>query len=71
MSKRNEQPEFLSLPAACRRIGISVTTAAKLASDEQADFPPVFLLGSRRMVSRRRLENWLAEKNGPSPTTSA
>jgi hypothetical protein len=67
MLKPKVQPEFLSLPAACRRIGVSVTTAAKLASDEQADFPPVFWLGRRRVVSRKRLEHWLAEKNGPKP----
>jgi hypothetical protein len=64
--KRNdEQPELISLARACRRAGISVQTAVKLPPEEW----PVgwSWLGGKRMVSRQRFEQWLAEKTGTGP----
>jgi hypothetical protein len=54
---RKQEPELVTLAAACRKIGISPATALKLS-----DFPPIVPLGARRMIARRAVESWLAEK---------
>jgi hypothetical protein len=54
-------PAMISLADACRRTGISVTTALKLMPD---DFPEAVWIGGKRLVSRERFEGWLAEKIG-------
>jgi hypothetical protein len=59
--RTDDLPEFSSLAMACRRVGISVQAAIKLPEGE---FPPYLWLGTKRMVSRRRFEAWLAEKVG-------
>jgi hypothetical protein len=56
LSKHSE-PELVTLAKACRRIGISPATALKLS-----DFPKTVTLGARRMIARRAVERWLAEK---------
>lgn len=55
------EPEIISLAEACRRLGISIATASKLPPEE---FPASFWLGGKRLIGRRRLESWLAEKTG-------
>jgi hypothetical protein len=57
-----KDPAFISLPQACRRIGIDIGTATRLAMSKDADFPDVFWLGGRRMLSRKRFEQWLDQK---------
>jgi hypothetical protein len=59
-----KEAEFITLPKACQRIGVSLSLANKLANTEGADFPPFFWLGGRRMVSSRQLDRWLRKKHG-------
>jgi hypothetical protein len=68
MSNRNrkhDEPELISLAQACRRAGISVQTATRLPREE---WPVEWTwLGGKRVVPRRRFEQWLAEKIGVAP----
>lgn len=58
-------PEFISLQKACKRIGISVQWALRMSPHE---FPRWAWLGdprspgSKRVVSRRQFEAYLAKK---------
>ena len=63
---KDDQPELISLARACRRAGLSVQTVVKLSPEEW----PVgwSWLGGKRVVARRRFEQWLAEKTGTAPT---
>jgi len=63
---KDDQPELISLARACRRAGLSVQTVVKLPPEEW----PVgwSWLGGKRVVARRRFEQWLAEKTGTAPT---
>jgi predicted DNA-binding transcriptional regulator AlpA len=56
-----DRPAIISLRQACRRVGISVATALKMAP---AEFPEPFWLGGKRCVSREKFETWLAAKLG-------
>jgi hypothetical protein len=61
----DEQPELISLARACRRAGISVQTATRLPREE---WPFGWTwLGGKRVVPRRRFEQWLAEKIDAAP----
>jgi predicted DNA-binding transcriptional regulator AlpA len=55
------QAEIITLAEACRRVGISIPTALKLMPKE---FPEAFWLGGKRVIARRRLDAWVAEKVG-------
>ncbi len=59
MSQALNLGAFMPLAEAARIVGIAPATAAKLPPEE---FVPVFWLGDRRMVPRRRFEAWLQEK---------
>lgn len=57
------EAELISLPAACRIVGIAQQTALK--ASQTGEFPPVTRVGRTRYLSRRALEQWLAERCGP------
>jgi predicted DNA-binding transcriptional regulator AlpA len=59
--KPPSKPAVITLAEACRRTGIAVGTALRLAPN---DFPRVFWLGGKRVVPREEFENWLARKIG-------
>ena len=68
MSKRkNHLPECetITLAAACRILGISKSTAAKILRNSPSDFPPTFWIGQRQFLLRHRFEEWLASKGNP------
>lgn len=60
---RPAQSELITLPAACRVLGISPSKAVKAA--EAGEFPRIIKLGSARYVGRRVFEQWLDERCGP------
>jgi hypothetical protein len=66
MSKKRDDdyddslPETITLAEAARKLGVAVETCAKLGPAE--GFPPPFWIGGKRMVGRRRFEDWLQAK---------
>ena len=66
MRKRKRRPpaacETMTLPGACRVLGISTTTATKILRETPSDLPPIFWIGGRRYLLRRQLHAWLLEK---------
>jgi predicted DNA-binding transcriptional regulator AlpA len=56
------QPATLTLAAACRRFGIATYTTKKLML--KGEFPKAFQLGGKRLLPRRKFENWMAQKLG-------
>jgi hypothetical protein len=62
------QPEVISLAAAARRLGVAPETAAKFGPAE--GFPPAFWLGGKRVIGRRRFEDWLEQKINGAPTAA-
>jgi hypothetical protein len=59
------QPEVMTLAEAARRLGLAVETAAKLGPAE--GFPLPFWLGGKRVIGRRRFEQWLEAKINGRP----
>jgi hypothetical protein len=56
----DQEPEFITLASACRRMGISVQAAVKLPADQL----PWCWIGARRYTPRRKFERFLAVKLG-------
>jgi hypothetical protein len=70
MAKPREpnEPELITLAAACRRAGITTPTAIRLMPDQ---FPAATWLGGKRVLGRERFERWLRAKADAGVHTAA